>query len=256
MDSSLLFVNGLLLGIGFRFRTEFVLTFIVCIFQDCLFRETTKHWQWQKGKERYNLSIVLLELLSLLVAFSFGSIVDKILDYHQTFPSLKLREGTESNVIIALETIILMVAMDAYFYFAHRFLHKKVLFKYIHKLHHRSKVLTPLSASNFSTLEISFMTLGTFIIISTYRFHYNSVGIFALIGHCTNLYYHFGVEYLPRKAYHYFPTKFLVSASYHEVHHTEAKYNFGLYFNYWDRIFGTIKPNFAEHYLANWEKRS
>merc|ERR1712000_533141 len=100
------------------------------------------------------------------------------------------------------------------------------------------------------------MSLGLVSIISftpLYRFNITSFMIAAILGHFANLYYHFGVELVPKWFFSYYPTKLILTASFHEVHHIDPRYNFGLYFTYWDRIFKTIKPNYDSDFAKHWE---
>mmetsp|Transcript_11495 Transcript_11495/g.14226 ORF Transcript_11495/g.14226 Transcript_11495/m.14226 type:complete len:260 (-) Transcript_11495:10-789(-) len=257
MDSALLVAYSIVGAIAIRVKTEFTLTVIVSLLQDCFFRETTRHWRWQAGKSRYHVSIVAIELFSTFCLMILGSCLEIVLAYHQSLPGMALRTSIPSYTTLLLEIVVLSLLMDTYFYWTHRILHHRRIFTSIHKLHHRSKVLTPFSATNFSTLEVCVMSLGLFGMLSLpYRFHLESVGYFTILGHLSNLYYHLGIELFPSWSYTYFPTKLLVSASYHEVHHMEPRYNFGLYFNYWDRLMGTIQPSFDELYASRWKTKT
>lgn len=36
------------------------------------------------------------------------------------------------------------------------------------------------------------------------------------------------------------------TSTHHNLHHQQGNYNFGLYFNFWDRMMGTNHPQYAE----------
>ncbi|MBA3838282.1 MAG: sterol desaturase family protein, partial [Zymomonas sp.] len=38
--------------------------------------------------------------------------------------------------------------------------------------------------------------------------------------------------------------------THHDLHHTEGRYNFGLYFTWWDRLMGTEHPRYHERFEA------
>merc|ERR1712137_252614 len=169
--------------------------------------------------------------------------------------SLRLDPTPVSWSCFFAEVVVLALLMDTYFYWVHRSLHHHSVYSLIHRLHHRSKQLTPLSAASFSALELFIMSLGMLSLISfpsLYHFHRLPFLIFALSGHLLNMTYHFGVEFCPSWFYSYWPAKNLVTASYHAVHHLDPRYHYGLYFTHWDRLANTVKPGFDQLYAARW----
>ena len=43
-------------------------------------------------------------------------------------------------------------------------------------------------------------------------------------------------------------TKHLGTAVFHDMHHENGAYNFGVYFTWWDRLMGTMHPSYVERY--------
>jgi sterol desaturase/sphingolipid hydroxylase (fatty acid hydroxylase superfamily) len=38
----------------------------------------------------------------------------------------------------------------------------------------------------------------------------------------------------------------------HNIHHAKARYNFSWYFLFWDRVMGTLSPDYDKQYRAKW----
>ena len=57
---------------------------------------------------------------------------------------------------------------------------------------------------------------------------------------------HLGFELFPKGFTQHRLTWWLNTSTHHNLHHQRAGYNFGLYFNYWDKIMGTNHPDYQE----------
>jgi sterol desaturase/sphingolipid hydroxylase (fatty acid hydroxylase superfamily) len=54
---------------------------------------------------------------------------------------------------------------------------------------------------------------------------------------------HLDIEIYPKNSYAIW-SKWVIGATHHSLHHKYFKYNFGLYFTFWDRIIRTESPGF------------
>ena len=54
---------------------------------------------------------------------------------------------------------------------------------------------------------------------------------------------HLGYEIFPK---FWVKLKIFNTVTHHQMHHQTANYNFALYFTLWDRVFGTLHPNYEE----------
>ena len=57
---------------------------------------------------------------------------------------------------------------------------------------------------------------------------------------------HAGIEIFPASWSKKPILRGLIGATHHDVHHKQARYNFGLYFTFWDKWMGTESPKFKE----------
>ncbi|HVV54717.1 MAG TPA: sterol desaturase family protein [Mucilaginibacter sp.] len=146
-------------------------------------------------------------------------------------------------------SITLMVFVhDTYFYWAHRLLHWKPLFKTVHIVHHRSLNPTPFSAYAFHPVE-ALVEIGIIpLIVFTIPYHVSALDIFSVYTLLMNIFGHMGYEFFSKG---FVRNKFLKwhnTATNHNMHHRFIKCNYGLYFNIWDRLMKTNHPHYEEVY--------
>jgi lathosterol oxidase len=143
---------------------------------------------------------------------------------------------------------ILFLIHDAYFYFTHRLMHHKSVFRFVHLVHHRSTNPSPWAAYAFHPLE-AVVEQGILIVFYfTVPIHVTHLGIFFLISIIYNVYGHLGYELYPRGFSKTRVGKWINTSISHNQHHQHFKGNYGLYFLFWDRLFGTIREDYDEKF--------
>ncbi|GAC1423363.1 MAG: hypothetical protein NVS9B7_02360 [Flavisolibacter sp.] len=55
---------------------------------------------------------------------------------------------------------------------------------------------------------------------------------------------HLDIELYPKKFQEHFLGRWLIGATHHSLHHKHFKFNYGLYFTFWDKIKNTESPLF------------
>jgi Delta7-sterol 5-desaturase len=107
--------------------------------------------------------------------------------------------------------LLVIVAHDAYFYWAHRWMHRPGVFRRIHRTHHLSVAPTQWAAYSFSVGEAALQAafLPVFLLI--------------VPAHTTVLF---------------------IWMAHQVMHHEHGRYNYGLYFAWWDRWCGTEHPDY------------
>lgn len=151
--------------------------------------------------------------------------------------------------VIALEYAAYFLLFDTWFYWLHRLMHVEPIYKWVHKLHHRStspNLLTTLSVSPFESL-----INGGFVPLFTAVFTVHEPTMLWFIGPTNiimGLYVHSGYELLPRWWNRTWLTKWFISATFHDQHHKYFNWNFGGYTTIWDRICGTVRSKFAQDF--------
>ncbi len=154
------------------------------------------------------------------------------------------RDFTDYSWSYTVASLLLMiVAHDAWFYWTHRLLHRPAWRK-LHVLHHRSRTPTPWTAYAFhpgeALVHIAFpilfallMPLHTLVLL-LWSVHMITRNV---IGHC-------GYELFPRWMVNSGWFDWLTTSTHHDLHHQDGRYNFGLYFTWWDRWMGSEHPQY------------
>lgn len=145
-------------------------------------------------------------------------------------------------------TLVGLIIQDTYFYWMHRTLHHKLLFKHTHLLHHKSSNPSPWASYSFHFFEAWTEGAVLLIISILIPIHPISVLLFTIISFIINVYGHLGYEIAPRWFRDSFLFTITVSSVYHNLHHSKFNGNYGLYFRMWDRIMKTESPDYVKEY--------
>lgn len=154
--------------------------------------------------------------------------------------------------LIALQLVVLVIAHDAWFYWMHRGLHLRMMFRRAHAAHHQSRTPTSWASYAFAPIEAVFEALYVpvaLLLLSRFGPIY-PLAIFIFLGHqiARNAIGHSGHE-LAWSGFTRSPwTGWLTTTTHHDLHHSEGRHNFGLYFTWWDRWMGTEHPHYHERF--------
>lgn len=155
-----------------------------------------------------------------------------------------------SGLRLLAEFVTMVLLHDAYFYWAHRTMHTRWLFRPVHRLHHKSRTPTPWAAYAFAPaeaiLEAGILPLSTLIL----PLHELTVWLFVSHMIARNVIGHAGVELFPRWWLCVPILRWITTTTHHDLHHSHGGYNFGLYFTWWDRWMKTEHPEYASRFFA------
>jgi lathosterol oxidase len=143
-----------------------------------------------------------------------------------------------------------IILHDSYFYWTHRLMHRPGLFRIMHRTHHHSRNPSPWAAYSFSPVE-AVVEAGIFpLLVMTMPVHPGMLSLFMLWQIVFNVVGHTGFEYHPQR-FMDSRLRFLFNTpTNHIMHHESAAGNFGLYFNYWDRLMGTNQQAYERRFRA------
>ncbi|WP_066530877.1 sterol desaturase family protein [Erythrobacter sp. CCH5-A1] len=175
--------------------------------------------------------------------------------------TLAILVGRETGVIlmkiqqasawtIAWQFALMVIAHDAWFYWAHRAMHSKRLFRATHLHHHKSRTPTPWTAYSFTmteaVIEVAFVPVFL-IVTSQLGIAYAGYAILFFIWHqmIRNVMAHAGSELFPAGWVDNPWTSWIATTTHHDLHHSSGC-NFGFYFTFWDRWMGTEHPRYRE----------
>lgn len=145
--------------------------------------------------------------------------------------------------------IFLVCFHDTYFYWTHRLMHHRKLFRLVHQVHHQSRNPTPWASFSFHPLEaiieFAFLPIAVFCI----PFHPLAIAAWSFWMIAWNVMGHLGFELFPKNAIYHPVWKWFNTSTHHNLHHQRSQGNFGLYFNFWDRWMNTNDKAYEEVFL-------
>lgn len=145
---------------------------------------------------------------------------------------------------------LMILAHDAFFYWAHRLMHHPRLFRRFHRRHHKSHNPSPFTAYSFDIGEAAVMGVFVPIWVVLVPTPWAVVGIFMLHQIVRNTLGHSGYELMPAHGDGRPMFDWLTTTTHHDLHHAQAGWNYGLYFTWWDRLMGTEHPEYHARFAA------
>lgn len=163
--------------------------------------------------------------------------------------------GWNSWLFAGFSFIVLTAWHETWFYWMHRFAHKKSIYKWVHQEHHQSVNPTPFAAYRFQATEAFLEVIYLPIFVMIFPLHFNVLIFHTFYAMILNTYFHSGYELYPKGFASHAVGKWINTSTHHNLHHQRFLGNYGLYTNFWDRIMGTNFPNYEESFEKVVEKR-
>jgi sterol desaturase/sphingolipid hydroxylase (fatty acid hydroxylase superfamily) len=146
------------------------------------------------------------------------------------------------------DVFVLLLAMDLAMYVLHRMAHHPWLFPLLHRLHHRFDRPRPLTLFVLNPVEtVSFGGLWL-VVIAIYPSSWLGMSIYLALNVAFGVLGHIGVEPFPRAWVKWPGLRHVGTSTFHAQHHADPEHNFGFYTLVWDRIFGTLSPEYEERF--------
>ena len=147
-------------------------------------------------------------------------------------------------VYLIMSVPLMMMVHDTYFFWMHYVLHTRWLYRRVHSVHHQSRNPTPMSAQCFHPVE-GVVEAGVYPLAAiALPMNIYALLVFYLIVFVIASYGHSGLELSNRRWAGSRWTNWMATATFHTMHHRTVKYHFGLYFTVWDRLLGTVAPDY------------
>jgi Delta7-sterol 5-desaturase len=137
--------------------------------------------------------------------------------------------------------VAVFVLYDAWFYFTHRLLHLKPFYRF-HALHHRS--VAPTAWSNDSSTLVDTLVAHGFYGLVWLVLPVPAAAIFALrlFDQISGMIGHSGFEHSAAPTMRW-PSPF-ITTTFHDLHHSQFRWNYGNFLSLWDRLLGTAHPGY------------
>jgi Delta7-sterol 5-desaturase len=143
---------------------------------------------------------------------------------------------------LLLSLAISMVLHETYYYWLHRWMHHPSVFRIVHKVHHDSHITSPWTAFSFHPIEGIFQAIYLPIVLIFLPMHLYVLIFQLTIMTFSSVINHLNIEVYPKRFHKHFLGRWLIGATHHSLHHKQFKYNFGLYFTFWDKWKRTESP--------------
>lgn len=151
----------------------------------------------------------------------------------------------------ALDCVVMVLCMDLGMYVFHRLAHQPWLFPLFHRFHHRHEATHPLSLFVLHPAEV--LGFGGLMILFLMLYPMTGAGLVAFL--TLNLAFgtlgHSGVEPFPRRFGRTPLLRQVGTSTFHAGHHEHPKSNFGFYTLLWDRLFGTLHPEYPQRFTGS-----
>jgi sterol desaturase/sphingolipid hydroxylase (fatty acid hydroxylase superfamily) len=144
--------------------------------------------------------------------------------------------------------VLMIIGHDAWFYWTHRLIHDRRLFRAFHRRHHRSNSPSPFTAYSFDLGEAAINALFVLLWMLLVPTQWPVAGLFMLHQIVRNTLGHSGYELFPATRDGRPLLPWLTTVTHHDLHHAQAGWNYGLYFTWWDRMMGTENPLYLERF--------
>ncbi|MFY7786284.1 MAG: sterol desaturase family protein [Thermoflexibacteraceae bacterium] len=146
-------------------------------------------------------------------------------------------------------TIFLLIFIhDTYFYWTHRLMHHPRIFKWVHLVHHQSHNTSPWTSFAFHPIEAIIEAAFFPIIVFVLPIHPLAGFIFLLYSIIMNVVGHTGFEFHPKNSLKHPFLKWFNTPTHHNLHHQYSRSNYGLYFNFWDKIMQTNDQQYEQKF--------
>lgn len=217
-----------------------------------IFYVIKKHaWQFRKIQSRFPLrkDYVREIVYSILTSFIFAGVGFAVfLTPFARYTQVYYKVSDYGWGYLAASVILIIFLHDTYFYWMHRLIHHKSVYKYVHRVHHLSTNPSPWAAMAFHPLE-AVLEAGIIVLVAfLFPVHPLAIGIFLLFMMIYNVYGHLGYELYPKGFAKSLVGRWINTSVNHNMHHQYFKGNYGLYFLFWDRWLGTLHPDYDEQF--------
>jgi sterol desaturase/sphingolipid hydroxylase (fatty acid hydroxylase superfamily) len=147
-----------------------------------------------------------------------------------------------------LSFCVLLLTADAYYYWLHRLLHHKKLFRHLHRLHHLTHAPHPWTTFAMSPIEQLLIWSYYLAFICIVPLQATVLFIFIIFHSARQVLGHLGYEIFHKSAASGW-LSWSTTITHHDMHHKHVHCNYGLYFTFWDKLLDTNHPDYKTVFL-------
>lgn len=151
---------------------------------------------------------------------------------------------------IFASTAFIYIFHGTWFYWTHRAMHHPKIFKHVHKVHHLSRDMTPMSAVSFHPIEAFINGLYGFVLLTIVPLPIHPIAflIYGILESFLTVYVHSGYELYPKGFTKHWLGKHFPTSTHHNMHHEKIGGNYGINLTFWDRIMDTEFKDYHDRF--------
>jgi sterol desaturase/sphingolipid hydroxylase (fatty acid hydroxylase superfamily) len=166
--------------------------------------------------------------------------------WQQGYTKVYLSAGDYSWWWIPLSLTIALLLHETYYYWLHRWMHHPKVFRTVHKVHHDSNITSPWTAFSFHPLEGLLQAIFLPLLLILMPMHLYVIIAQLTIMTFSSVINHLDIEVYPPGFHKHFIGRWFIGATHHSLHHKQFRYNYGLYFTFWDKWKQTESPMYEQ----------
>jgi Delta7-sterol 5-desaturase len=166
--------------------------------------------------------------------------------YQKGYTLVYLQPDEKGWLWLPTGLLLAMFLHETYYYLLHRWMHNPKVFRVLHQVHHESNITSPWTAFSFHPLEGLLQAIVLPITLMIIPMHPYVLLLQLTIMTFSSVINHLNIEIYPQSFNKHFIGRWLIGATHHSLHHKQFKYNYGLYFTFWDKWKGTESPNYND----------
>ncbi|MBA2747129.1 MAG: sterol desaturase family protein [Flavisolibacter sp.] len=137
---------------------------------------------------------------------------------------------------------IALLIHETYYYWLHRWMHHPGIYRIVHKVHHDSSITSPWTAFSFHPIEGFFQAIFLPALLLVLPMHIYVILAQLTIMTFSSVINHLDIEVYPKGFHRNIIGRWFIGATHHSLHHKQFRYNYGLYFTFWDKWKQTESP--------------
>lgn len=149
-----------------------------------------------------------------------------------------------SLVWYPVSILLVLFIHETYYYWLHRWMHRPGVYRWVHKTHHDSVTTSPWTAFSFHPIESLLQAMVIPLLVFVLPLHSSAIGLLLIIMTVSSAVNHLNTEIYPHNFDRHWLGKWIIGATHHSLHHTQFRFNYGLYFTFWDKWMKTESPDF------------
>lgn len=142
---------------------------------------------------------------------------------------------------------------DTFFYWSHRAMHTRYLYRFFHRVHHESTDPSPLTAFAFHPSEAIVEQLMHLVLPFVMPLNFGVLIAWQVFSMLNNVLAHLGYEVYPKNWMNWPILKYKTVSTHHNMHHQLFRGNYALYFTWWDKWMGTEFKDYHQRHAQIFE---